>query len=174
MGERMCMPGNEPKRSGYNWKIIIPVGCLVLVVGTAALIGTAFFGVTRFVKTSDFHTKALAEVQASAEVADALGSPIEGGVPRKASFHLEGLSGEADAEIPIAGPNGTGILHAVGVKTGGKWEFTTLEVTIESTGITIGLLPSEAARASPVGDRSEVRIEGDQENATFARAAIGQ
>ncbi len=161
MGEQMYIPGNEPERSGYNWKIIIPVGCLVLVVGTAALLGLAFFGVTRFVKTSDFYTETLAQVQASTEVTKALGSPVEGGLPREVSFHLEGSSGEADAEIPISGPNGKGMLHAVGVKTGGKWQFTTLEVTIESTGITIDLLPSEATRASPVGDRSESGTEGD-------------
>lgn len=110
---------------------------MVFVVG---LVGLLLLRATRMVKSSELYTEALAQVQASPEVKEALGSPIEGGMPRSASFHMDDTSGDAEAEIPIAGPKGSGTLYAVAERTGTKWKFTTLEVTIEATGETIDLL----------------------------------
>jgi len=144
MHEQMYMPGQEPepaKRRGCSWVVIIPLGCLGLAICIAGVVGLVLLRATRVVKSSELYTEALAQVQANPEVQEALGSPIEGGMPRSASFHMDGTSGDAEAEIPIAGPKGSGTLHAAAKKTGTKWEFTTLEVTIEATGETIDLLP---------------------------------
>lgn len=151
MQEQMYMPGGGPepaKRKGCGWVVIIPVGCLGLAICIAGVVGLVLVRATRAVKSSELYTEALAQAQASPEVQEALGSPIEGGIPRSASFHMDGTSGDAEAEIPIAGPKGTGTLYAVAEKIGTKWKFTTLEVTIEATGETVNLLPEEPARSA--------------------------
>jgi hypothetical protein len=121
--------------------VIIPLGCLGLAVCIAGVVGLVLVRATRAVKSSELYTEALAQVQASPEIKEALGSPIEGGMPRSASFHMDDTSGDAEAEIPVAGPKGRGTLYAVAEKVGTEWKFTTLEVTIEATGETIDLLP---------------------------------
>jgi hypothetical protein len=150
MHEQMYMPGGEPepaKRKGCSWVVIIPLGCLGLAICIAGVLGLVLLRATRAVKSSELYTEALAQVQASPEVAEALGSPIEGGMPRSASFHMDGTSGDAEAVIPIAGPKGSGTLYAAAEKIGTKWKFTTLEVIIEASGETIHLLPEEPARS---------------------------
>ena len=147
MQEQMYMPGGEPeppKRRGCSWVVIVPLGCLGLAICIAGVVGLVLVRATRAVKSSELYTEALAQVQASPEVVEALGSPIEGGMPRSASFHMDDTSGDAEAEIPVAGPKGRGTLHAAAEKIGTKWKFTTLEVTIEATGETINLLPAES------------------------------
>ncbi len=144
MHGRMYMPGEEyepPKRRGCSWVVIIPLGCLGLAICIAGVIAIVFFGTTRAVKSSEFYTEAVAHARARPEVTEALGSPIEAGIPRSASFHMDDSSGDVEAEIPIAGPKGSGTLHAAAKKTGTKWEFIALEVTIEASGETINLLP---------------------------------
>jgi len=148
MHEQMYMPCGEPepaKGRGCSWVVIIPLGCLGLAICIAGVVGLVLLRATGAVKSSELYMEALAQVQASPEVKEALGSPIEGGIARSASFHVDGASGDAEAKIPIAGPKGRGTLHAVAEKIGTKWKFTTLEVTIEATGATINLLPEEPA-----------------------------
>ena len=150
MHEQMYMPGGEPepaKRKGCSWVVIIPLGCLGAAICIAGVVGLVLLRATRAVKSSELYTEALAQVHASPEVKEALGSPIEAGIPRSGSFHFDDSSGEVEANIPIAGPKGSGTLHAAAEKIGTKWKFTTLEVTIEATGETIHLLPEEPARS---------------------------
>ena len=53
---------------------------------------------------------------------------------------LFGGNGQADVNLPIAGPSGSASVHAIASKkTGGNWEFTELTAVIEGTGKTVDL-----------------------------------
>jgi len=128
-------PQALPKKGwwGRNWKWFVPVGCLgmiVIFVGFVVLVVALVFGA---IKSSDAYTQALAAVKASTAVAEALGSPIEPGFVVTGSINVSGPSGDAALAIPISGPKGKGTITVVAKKTAGKWEFTTLEVTVEGS-----------------------------------------
>jgi hypothetical protein len=134
---------------GRNWKWFVPVGCLgliVMVVGGIALLVVAIFGaVSGLIKSSYPYSEGLARVQASAEVRQVLGSPVEAGFFLSGSINVSGSSGHADIAIPISGPKGSGWLYAVADKSAGKWTFTRLEVEIEGRAERIDLLePGES------------------------------
>ena len=65
------------------------------------------------------------------------------------------VSGEAQFEFNVTGPNDTAHVHAEAICRSNKWSFRLLEVTLASTGNTISLV---AARRDGKGGK-----EGGQE-----------
>jgi len=126
-----------------NWKWAVPLGCSLPILACAGFIVfvvSLTFGV---MKSSDAYKDAVARARASAAVTTALGTPLEEGFFVSGEVNVRNGSGQADLEIPISGPKGSGVIHAVGVKTGGKWDYTTLEVEVKQTGARINLLANE-------------------------------
>jgi hypothetical protein len=140
-------PGEAPRRGWWarNWKWAVPVGCLtplLLCGGLVTLIVTLVFGA---LKSSGAYTEALARARADPRVQKALGEPVEAGFWVTGSVGTAGGTENANLNIPVSGPKGTGTLHAVGQNAGGGWQFTTLEVAVEGTPDRINLLaPKEA------------------------------
>jgi hypothetical protein len=50
-------------------------------------------------------------------------------------------SGDADLTVPLSGPKGSGHVHVVGKIVNNQWEYSTMEVTIDSGGQKIDLRP---------------------------------
>jgi hypothetical protein len=130
-----------PQRSwwGRNWKWVVPVGCvtpLLVCGGGITLIVVLVFGA---IKSSDVYTEAVARAKANPEVKSRLGEPVEAGFWASGKVEVSGPSGEADLTIPLSGPKGSATLRAVATKTGGKWEYSTLEVTPGDSGGRIDL-----------------------------------
>ena len=124
-----------------NWKWVVPVGCLtpaILCCGGGGLILTFVFGA---LKSSEVYTDALARAKANEEVRTLLGEPIEAGFWVSGSVEVGGTSGKADLSIPVSGPKGSATLHAVAIKTGGKWVYSTLEAVPQDSGAPIDLRP---------------------------------
>jgi len=118
---------------GRNWKWFVPVGCLgaiLLFAGFIVLILAIVFGAIR---SSDIYKEAVAEASANAQVAQALGTPIEPGWLVVGRFNVRNDSGSADLTIPISGPRGRAVIYVVATKTAGKWKFTTLLVTVKGS-----------------------------------------
>lgn len=138
----------QPQRSWWsrNWKWVVPVGCLVLVLPLLALAG--FIGgilaiVFGSIKSTDVCQQALALARSNPAVIEALGEPVEDGWLMSGNINTSGPSGSADVSIPLHGPKGKGTLYAVATKSAGRWEYETLEVEVRGRDERINLLEAE-------------------------------
>jgi len=122
-----------------NWKWVVPV---MVAVGVAGIVGfiALIFGI---MKSSDAYTGALAQVQASPAAAVALGSPIKDSFYVLGSISLSNSSGQADLQIPVSGPKGSGTVYVVAAKSLGSWHFNQLVLVIDQTKEQIDLLAPE-------------------------------
>ena len=131
-----------PKKGcfGCSLALVIPMGCLTLLLVVAGIVAAIVFGVFGAMKSSDVYKQALARAQSSPTVIEAMGTPIEAGMFLSGNINVQNASGNADINIPISGPKGKAVIHAVATKEGGVWSFTTLNVTIQASGERIDLL----------------------------------
>ncbi len=135
---------NTVEQKGWlarNWKWLIPLGgcgTILACVGCLALIFVTVFGA---IKSSDVYQQALVMTQEHPKAREVLGTPIKAGFLPSGSINVDGSGGEADLEIPVSGPDGSGTLYAVATKSAGKWKFTTLELVVEDSGARINILP---------------------------------
>ena len=123
-----------------NWKWLVPLvglGMLLACVACVALFATTLFGT---IKSSEPYQQAMAIAQASPEAAEALGTPIQAGFFVGGSIQVTGPTGSADLSIPVSGPEASGTLYVVGVKTLGTWQLLTLELAVKDSGTRLDLL----------------------------------
>ena len=114
-----------------NWKWFVPTGCLTLILLGCLFIGLIFTVVMGSMKSSDAYKQAVAKARANPTVVARLGTPIAEGYWVSGNISVQNDSGNADLLIPISGPRGKAVVHAVAAKSGGKWEFSRLSVVIE-------------------------------------------
>jgi Cytochrome oxidase complex assembly protein 1 len=126
-----AMDQPPPQRSWWsrNWKWVVPVGCLVPLLGCGGLIAVGMVIVFGAIRSSDVYTEAMARAKADKQVQAQLGEPIEAGWMTTGNINLTNDTGTADLTIPLTGPKKSATLHAVATKAAGKWEYTTLDVT---------------------------------------------
>lgn len=148
------------------------VGCPLLAVGCATLLGLFVAGILflvfTMIKGSDPYAEGLARARNSREVAEALGTPVEPGWWVLGSLKTQGdSSGRADISFPIAGPKGSGKLYVVGSKSAGRWHYLTIRVDVYG-GKSVDLLreaerpeapPSPSPRRAPSPQPSGVERE---------------
>ena len=127
-------------RRNLKWVIGGGIGCFGVAAVCVGFFVLIFFAVFGTIKSSDVYQTALSRAQESPVVIEALGSPIEDGFVPSGSINISGPSGNADLAIPISGPKGKGTIYAVARRSAGRWDFTLLEVGVESTGQRIDLL----------------------------------
>ncbi len=107
------------------------LGCLGIVAFIVVCIGGALFLGSNIFKSSEVAQEALARARADPTVVEELGAPIEMGWFVTGSISTQGLSGDADLVIPIAGPKKSGTLYASARRSDGVWQFYTLSVVID-------------------------------------------
>lgn len=148
-------PGDPQPRPGWwkrNWKWFVPVslGCLLLFGGAIiALIVTMVMG---SVKSSVPYTRALAQAKTDPTLIAEMGSPIEAGWYVTGSISSTGANSYANFYIPIHGPNKSGTLHVIALKSSlvegmEDWKINVLEAKIEGRSEPIGLLSDERANS---------------------------
>jgi len=158
-----------PSRPGWwkrNWKWFVPVtlGCILLFgAGVIALIVTLVMG---SVKSSVPYTKALAQAKADPTVIAEMGTPIEAGWYVTGSVSTTGQNGYADLNIPIHGPNKSGTLHVVALKSPfvegmDDWKITKLEVKVDGRSEPIAL-ETDSGYKPPVAAQLEPESTGIQ------------
>lgn len=138
-----------PPRSWWsrNWKWVVPVGCLVLllpILAFAGFLGALLAIVFGSIKSMDVYEQAIALAKSSPAVIEALGQPVEEGWMVGGQVKTSGPSGSASISVPLEGPKGEGTLYAIAFKNAGRWEYQTLEVAVEGREDRIDLLQAEA------------------------------
>ena len=121
----------QPNWWSRNWKWFVPTGCLTLILLFCLFIALIFSVVMGSIKSSDAYKQAVARARANPTVVEKLGTPIAEGYFVSGNINVQNDSGNADLQIPISGPKGKAVIHAVAVKSAGQWEYSRLTVTIE-------------------------------------------
>ena len=128
---------------GRNWKWMVPVGCLGLILGVVALVGGIFVVAMSAMKSSDVYQGALRAAQAHPAAIQRLGEPIKDGWLVSGNVNYTNGSGNANFDIPVSGPKGSGTLRVGAVNPGGAWMYERLDLV--ANGQTVSLLDRNVA-----------------------------
>lgn len=118
-------------------------GCAILCGAalTFVLVLAAFvFGMLR---NSDPAKMAIQRAEANPVVASRLGTPLKMGLFATGNVNVNGASGYAQLQIPVAGPRGKGTIYLIANKRLGRWEFSALEIALNNGTERIDLLQPE-------------------------------
>jgi len=128
---------------GRNWKWMLPVGCLGLIVAGVLLIGGIFFAAMSAIKSSEVYQGALKVAQTHPAVTERLGQPVKDGWLVKGNIKLDATGGSANLEIPLSGPKNAGTLFVRAVSPEGSWMYERLDLQVG--GETVSLLDRNVA-----------------------------
>jgi hypothetical protein len=125
---------------GRNWKWLVPVGLLSMVLMIVVFVGAVVYLAFGSIKSSYAYQQAIARTKSNADVIREMGEPIEPGWLVSGRINVNESSGNADLSIPVSGPKKSGRVYVVAVKNLGKWDLSALEVEIEGETKRINLL----------------------------------
>ncbi|HEX6185509.1 MAG TPA: cytochrome c oxidase assembly factor Coa1 family protein [Pyrinomonadaceae bacterium] len=146
---------------GRNWKWMLPVGCLGLIIGGVALVGGIIFVAMSAMKSSDVYQGALKAAQAHPAAIERLGEPIKDGWLVTGNVNVSASGGNANLTIPLSGPKNSGTLHVRAVSPDGNWMYEQLDLTVEG-GETVSLLDRNVVQPPP---GAPVDVEEDADDA---------
>lgn len=161
------------KRVQRSWAIMGAVFWIAMI----ALLASLFSGLFFLLDHSEAYRLSISRLKASAEAADALGTPISTSPPL-GSISFNGTSGRAVLTFSASGPKAAGRVFVEAFKTGGVWSLKTLVLRVEGTGRVINLLRPSIAELerSPLARRLpaavSVQIEGPHHSAVVAGLII--
>jgi hypothetical protein len=138
-GGTFQQPQQQPKGClGRNWKWMLPVGCLGLILGLVLVIGGIVFAAMSAMKSSDVYQGALRVAQTHPAAIQRLGEPIKDGWLVSGNVNYTNGNGNANFDIPVSGPKGSGTLHVRAINPSGAWMYERLDLA--AGGETISLL----------------------------------
>lgn len=157
-------PDQKPKGwFGRNWLWFVPVVILLPLLCCCGGPAAFFWWASGHIFEMAPYKDSVAAAQQSPEVQQALGTPITapesfielvqvGQSGGKFNTNTSGSTIDLDIELPISGPNGSGMLVIVADSAdgGATWTYTTQEVRIDSTGEVIDLKTGKTMQG--VGD----------------------
>src|SRR5215207_6871670 len=129
-GGNFQQPPQQPQQKGClgrHWKWMLPVGCLGLILAGLALVGGIIFVAMSAIKSSEVYQGALKAAQAHPAAVERLGEPIRDGWLVKGNVKIDGSGGNADFEIPVSGPKGSGTLYVRAIRPDDAWMYERLD-----------------------------------------------
>lgn len=150
-------PMQQPNWFSRNWKWLVPVGCLVPLMCCGVFGLGTYVAVSQVIQNSGAYKGAIAQVNANAEVAATLGTPVTPGFGLSGSVKENNESGSADFSVPITGSKGEGSMHVVAQRRNGQWAYSTITVT--AGGKTIDVL--ESAPPQDLPEEEPMEPDGD-------------
>jgi hypothetical protein len=126
------------QRQWAIWAVVVWLGIIVLFAG---LFGGIFF----FLKHSDAYQLGASRLQASAEAAGLLGSPITTGIPVGA-INITGATGHAILKFSATGPKAAGRIFLEAFKKDGIWSLKTMTLKVDGRDGVIDLLRESRAK----------------------------
>ncbi|NRA36561.1 MAG: hypothetical protein HRU15_00330 [Planctomycetes bacterium] len=121
----------------------IGCGCALIFVLSLGGCGAIFASVFWFMQQSDAYTFAIETAQNDQRVQNMLGTPIEAGWFVSGNINITNDTGDANLEIPISGPKGSGTVYVIGTRSGGVWTFTRLTCELDGNDHPINLLQQD-------------------------------
>lgn len=120
-----------PVKSKNKWVLFGCGGCLGLLV----LLGLAGAGIFWFamgaLKKTDVFAETLKRAQASSEVQQALGSPVDTGWMLQGSMNVNNGDGVADLTVPLKGSKAEGSVRVKATKSASTpWQYTVMEAVM--------------------------------------------
>jgi TonB family protein len=134
-------PAQQPQQKGClgrNWKWMLPVGCLGLILAVVLFAGGVVFVAMSAIKSSEVYKGALGVVQNHPAAAERLGRPVRDGWFVKGSVKFDASGGSANFEVPVSGPKNSGTLYVRAVSPEGTWMYERLDLAVG--GETVSLL----------------------------------
>jgi TonB family protein len=153
---------------GRNWKWMLPVGCLGLILGVVALAGGGVLVAMSAIKSSDVYRGALKVAQTHPVARERLGEPVVDGWFVTGNVKVDGTGGSADFGIPVSGPKSSGTLHVRAVSPDGAWMYERLDLSVKDGG-TVSLLDRNVVHP-PTGSPVDVEEDADDAAAEDADA----
>jgi len=163
-GGNFQQPPQQPQQKGClgrNWKWMLPVGCLGLILAGVLLIGGIVFVAMSAIKSSEVYKGALGVAQTHPAVTERLGQPVKDGWFVQGNVKVDGGGGSANFDIPLSGPKNSGTLRVSAVNPDGTWMYQKLDLVVG--GETVSLLDRNVALP---GLGSEVDVEKDADDGT--------
>ena len=154
-------PPQQPQQKGClgrNWKWMLPVGCLGLILAGLALVGGIVFVAMSAIKSSEVYQGALKAARAHPTAVERLGEPIKDGWFVQGNVKIDGSGGNANFEIPVSGPKGSGTLHVRAVRPDDAWMYERLDLS--ANGETVSLLDRNVVQPPP-GPEIDVEEDAD-------------
>ncbi len=122
-------------------KYLAILGCLgLLVVGSLLLGGMVLTMALTALRSSDAYRLALRAATHDPVVLAELGPPVRAGWFTMGRVTISGPSGDASLAIPVSGSRGSGTINVSAQKSGGRWTFSVLDVTVSGRPTPIDLL----------------------------------
>jgi TonB family protein len=160
-GGNFQQPPQQPQQKGClgrNWKWMLPVGCLGLILAVVALIGGIVFVAMSAIKSSEVYQGALKVVQTHPAAVERLGEPIQDGWFVQGNIKIDGSGGNANFQIPVSGPKSSGTLYVKAVSPDGTWMYERLDLAVN--GQTVSLLDRNVVQP-PTGSTVDVEEDAD-------------
>ena len=154
-------PAQQKGCLGRNWKWMLPVGCLGLILGAVALFGGIFLIAMSAMKSSEVYQGALKAAQAHPAAVERLGEPIKDGWLVTGNVKVDASGGSATFDIPVSGPKNSGTLHVSAVSPDGSWMYERLDLAVKG-GETVSLLDRNVVQPPP---GAPVDVEEDADDA---------
>jgi TonB family protein len=154
-------PPQQPQQKGClgrNWKWMLPAGCLGLILAGVLLVGGIVFVAMSAIKSSEVYQGALKVVQTHPAAVGRLGEPIKDGWFVKGNVKVDAGGGQANFEVPVSGPKGSGTLSVRAVSPDGTWMYERLDLA--AGGETVSLLDRNVVQPPP-GSTVDVEEDAD-------------
>ncbi|HEX8560823.1 MAG TPA: cytochrome c oxidase assembly factor Coa1 family protein [Pyrinomonadaceae bacterium] len=145
-------PGRPKGCWGRYWKVIVPAGCLSLILAAVVAVAGLLFAAMSALKSSEVYQGALKIAQSHPAAVGRLGEPVRDGWLVKGSVSYDAAGGAADFEIPLSGPKNSGTLFVRAVNPEGAWMYERLDLSVAG-GETLSLLdrrPDQPPASPPV------------------------
>jgi TonB family protein len=154
-------PVQQPQQKGClgrNWKWMLPVGCLGLILAGVLLVGGIVFVAMSAIKSSEVYKGALGVVRNHPAAVERLGQPVEDGWFVKGNVKFDASGGSANFEVPVSGPKNSGTLYVRAVSPEGTWMYERLDLAVG--GETVSLLDRNVVQPTP-GSTVDVEEDAD-------------
>ena len=180
-GGSFQQPAQQPEQKGClgrNWKWMLPVGCLGLLLAGVLFVGGIVFVAMSAIKSSEVYQGALGVVQNHPAAVERLGQPIKDGWFVQGNIKLDAGGGNANFQIPVSGPKNSGTLYVRAVSPEGTWMYERLDLAVG--GETVSLLdrnvslPHLDAAEPPPGSTVDVEEDADGSDGDAAQDATGE
>lgn len=137
-----AVPAKPAGWFGRNKQLAIPLGCMgALIVASLILGATVLTFAFAALRSSDAYRLALSTATHDPTVIAELGPPVHAGWFTTGRVTISGPSGDASLAIPLSGSRGSGTLNVSAQKSGGRWTFSVLDVSVSGRPTPVDLLP---------------------------------